>query len=256
MEIIPAHSPFPFEQTNQFAEYYCTEAHPRLPRASPAEHLLPGSLAIPLKAPWASLASFAHPGLRQRFRLRVGPKLERGAAGTGIGGNVSQGRDVPAPSPSVSFLGLICMCFYARPHKLWGEPQGLDFKKEGWKKHTHTHAQIRNACSQHLQKLFWVLHDPKSPQNITKNQPGDGFGTPNPIQRCSLLHSPFQPDLRLRLRVEALKHPFTSLSQVTDFLLHLISGCQQMLFPQQKPHSTCYSYLKTTLSFLPFSRPW
>lgn len=59
----------------------------------------------------------------------------------------------------------------------------------------------------------------------------------------------------LRLKAEALKHPFTSLSQVTGFLLHLISGCQQMLFPQQKPHFTCYSHLKTTLSFLPSSWP-
>lgn len=134
--------------------------------------------------------------------------------------------------------------------------------QEGTHAHMHTHTPPTTTAPKNKKCLFpappqpfWVLHGSKSPHSTTKTQPGDGFGTPNPAQRSSLLHSPFQPDLRLRLKVEALKHPFTSLSQVTDFLLHLISGRQQMLFPQQKPHSTCYSRLETTLSFLPSSRP-
>lgn len=126
--------------------------------------------------------------------------------------------------------------------------------KKGAGKSTHTHTHTREMPVPSTSKTLWVLHGPKSPHIITKNQPGDGLGTPNPIQRCSLLYSPFQPDLRLRLKVKAFEHPFTSLSQVTD-LLQLISGRQQMLFPQQKPHSTCYSHLETTLSFLPSSRP-
>lgn len=126
--------------------------------------------------------------------------------------------------------------------------------KKGAGKSIHTHTN-KKCLFLEPPKPFCVLHGPKSPHSITENHPGNVFGTPNPNQRCSLLHSLFQRDLRLRLKVEALKHPFTSLSQVTDFLLHLISSHQQMLFPQQKPHSTSYSHLKTILSFLLSSWP-
>lgn len=77
-----------------------------------------------------------------------------------------------------------------------------------------------------------MLHGPKSPQLHHQKpmeidlKPQMQFRDVPFCTACSRLI------LKLRWKAEAVKYPFTSLSQVTDFLLHLISGCQQMLFPQ------------------------
>lgn len=95
---------------------------------------------LPPKMPQASLAGSAHLGLLQQFGLSARPKLERGALGTGIGDNLSQGEDVPALPSAVSILGLTCTGFYAQPCKLYSEPQDHDFKKRGPERHARTHA--------------------------------------------------------------------------------------------------------------------
>lgn len=175
----------------------------------------------------------------------MGPKLDRGAAGTSTGG---RGEDVPAPSSVTHLWGLTRTCCYTQPHILRSEPTRTS--KKGAGKSTHTNTQemsVTNTPKSPSGSCMALNHHRASPKpNLAMDLgPQTRF---REVPFCTACSS-------LRLKVEALKHPITSLSQVTDFLLHLISSFQQMLFPQQKPHSTCYSHLKTTLSSLPSSQP-